>query len=163
MRIILARPAQQETATRDSDPPSASTEFSADYWDAFRIAGVNGVRPGKWAASALGGAEVANRAFGGLVWHTMMGFELAPRDATDALVGWHISTDAADKFVLDVDGSRTAGRMVFVCDGDDLLWTTMLRHHSRSGAAIWAVLGKAHRALAPRCLEHARRSLTASI
>ncbi|MGA8988626.1 hypothetical protein [Aeromicrobium sp.] len=141
-------------------PPSTVAEFSADYWDAFRISRVAGARPSGWAMSALSGADAANRAFGGLVWHTLMGFELAPRGASGALVGWHIATDTSDKLVLDVDGTRTVGRMTFEHVGSDLLWTTMLRHHGRTGERMWTVLGKAHRVLAPRCLEHARRSLT---
>ena len=142
-----------------AEPPSAVAEFSADYWDAFRISRVAGARPCTWATLALRGADAANRAFGGLVWHTLMGFKLAPRVASDALVGWHVTANTSDRLVLDVDGTRTAGRMTFEHVGNDMLWTTMLRHHGRSGENVWAVLGKAHRALAPRCLEHARRSL----
>lgn len=135
------------------------TEFSADYWDAFRIVGVDGVLPRTWAGLALAGADAANRAFGRLVWHATMGFDLVPRGASNALVGWRITSDTADRIVLDVDGTRSAGRMVLAHDGDDLVWTTMLRHHGRAGTAIWAVIGSAHRALVPRRMEQSRCSL----
>lgn len=163
MRITLGRLSRGLSASRETRPSPAVAEFGADYWDAFRISSVDGARPSQWAASALSGAEAANRAFGRMVWHTLMAFELAPRGASDALVGWHVTADTPDRLVLDADGSRTAGRMLFEHVGGDVLWTTMLRHHGRSGAVTWSVLGHAHRALAPRCLEHARRSLTSDI
>ena len=163
MRITLVKSSRGLSASRETRPSPAVAEFVADYWDGFRMANVVGARPSQWAASALSGAEAANRAFGGLVWHTLTGCKLAPRGASEALVGWRVTTDTPDMLVLDVDGTRTAGRMVFEHVDGDLLWTTMLRHHGRTGAMTWAVLGNAHRALAPRCLEHARRLLTNAI
>ena len=38
-------------------------------------------------------------------------------------------------------------------------WTTILVFHRRAGARIWAIASLAHRALAPRLLERAARSL----
>ncbi|HEY4269309.1 MAG TPA: hypothetical protein VGM94_14080 [Galbitalea sp.] len=144
---------------RDVDCLGVVADFGADYWDAFRITGLGGVRPSSWAAASLGAVEVAHRAFGIVVWGGLLGFDLAPRDTDGALVGWQVTADTQDQFFLDADGSRMAGRMAFTRDGDDLVWTTMLRHHSASGPRVWAVLSPVHRAIAPRSLMMARRAL----
>lgn len=149
-------------ASRVLEPPREAANFRADYWDCFRIATPEAVRPGIWAALALGRADSANRAFGNLIWHRLMGFDLASRGAPQTLTGWRVTTDTADAFVMDVEGSRTSGRMVFaVVAPGELRWTTMLRHHTRGGRAVWSALGHAHRLLAPWCLNRAHHALTA--
>ena len=159
MRILDTSANSESLPTRDPGPSGIVTEFGADYWDAFRIADVRGVRPAAWARACLGGTDAAHRAFGIVVWGLLLGFDLAPPGADGTLVGWQVTTDTEDQFVMDADGSRMTGRMAFVRDGGELSWTTMLRHHSHSGPVVWSALAPVHRAIVPRNLTAARRAL----
>ena len=76
------------------------------------------------------------------------------------MVGWRMSATDPERLVLDSDGRLMAGRMVFVRAGTDITWTTMLRFHRPVGRHIWSVAGRAHRELAPRCLDRARHYFT---
>jgi hypothetical protein len=148
----IARPG----AVRLTAAATVGADFSPDYLDSFGIDAVPGAAPREWARLSLRGA---NGPFGSVVWGGLLGFDLAGSDAPDSLVGWRINRDTADEFVLDVDGSLMAGRMIFSGADDQLVWTTMLRFHRPVGRRIWAIAGNAHRAIAPRCLDLARQAL----
>jgi hypothetical protein len=135
----------------------------ADYSDAFRIAAAPGHSAREWAQRSLRGADPANGLFGRLIWHGLLGFQLAPSGTAGTLVGWRIVVDEPDLFVLETDGRLMAGRMVFEACDTALTWTTMLRYHRRAARRIWAAAGHAHRALTPRCLQAARRSLVGEL
>jgi hypothetical protein len=98
-----------------------------------------------------------------LVWHGLLGFELAAPGTAGSLVGWRIAVDEPELLVLETDGRLMSGRMVFEACDTSLTWTTMLHYHRPIARAIWAVAGHVHRALTPRCLEAARKSLQRSI
>lgn len=136
--------------------------FAADYGDAFRIAAVRGHRASDWAQRSLSGADPARGLFGRLVWHGLLGFELAAPGTAGSLVGWRIAVDEPELFVLETDGRLMAGRMVFEACDTALTWTTMVHYHRPIAGVIWAVAGRVHRALTPRCLEAARQSLQRS-
>lgn len=139
-------------------PPDRVLEFEPDYVDRFAVdAGPHELEPRHLARRALAGAAAANDAFGRLVWGALLGFEL-DRGAPGTMLGWRVSSETATELVLDTDGPRMAGRMVFARSGDELVWTTMLRFHGAAGRRIWALAGNAHRFIAPRALASARPS-----
>lgn len=149
---MSVQPARAERTT----PKSADTkDFRADYGDAFRIAATSDAAVREWARLSLRGAEGP---FGDLVWHGVLGFRLASKGTPGTLVGWHVAVDEPDRFVVESDGRLMAGRMIFETGEADLTWTTMLRFHNPVARIVWAVVGNAHRALAPRCLEIAARA-----
>jgi hypothetical protein len=139
--------------------PALVADFAADYADAFRMPADDGRTARDWAAASLAGAEVAGGAFARLAWHGLLGFELAPRGTAGTVVGWRVSVDEPQRCVLDVDGRLMAGRIVFALTEGVVTWTTMLRYHRPAAGRVWAVAGHLHRALAPRCLNAARRTL----
>ena len=141
-------------------PADERAGFAADYGDTFRVAAVPGVAAREWARASLRGAEVGNRLFPRLVWHGALGFDLAARSVPQTMVGWHVTTDEPDRFVLDTDGRLMAGRLVFVTTDETVLWTTLLRFHRPAGRRVWTVAGPVHRTLAPRLLTDAHRSLS---
>ena len=144
------------TATRTEVPEGAVSDFSPDYSDCFRVASVSGSTAADWARASLRGADGA---FSRVVWQGTLGFELASSGTPGTLVGWAIRHDTAERFVLEADGPRMAGRMVFELEGDEVRWTTSLRYHRSIAGLIWAAVGPGHRRLAPRNLGNARRSL----
>jgi hypothetical protein len=152
----------EASATRVDVGARVRAEFPADYCDAFRIASVPGHRAREWARRSLRGADPANGSFGRLVWHRLLGFQLAGSGTAGTLVGWHIAVDEPDLLVLETDGRLMAGRMIFEASDTAVTWTTMLRYHRPAARPIWAAAGHAHRALTPRCLEAARQSLQRS-
>ena len=130
--------------------------FRADYVDTFHVeAATTPAR--EWARLSLRAADVP---FSTLVWQGVLGFRLAAPATPGTLVGWRIAVDEPDRFVMECDGRLMAGRMMFEISADVLTWTTMLRFHGRAGRAVWAVAGNAHRALAPRCLDAAARTVS---
>lgn len=133
--------------------------FGADYSDAFSVATVAGSTASAWARRSLRGANVANGAFKNAVWHGALGFDLAAEGTPDAFVGWQISTDLPERFVLDADGRLMRGRMVFEVSPSVVTWTTMLAFHRPAGARIWSVAAHVHRALARGLLGRAAASL----
>jgi hypothetical protein len=142
------------TATR-IDVPRALT-VGVDYADCFRAVAVPGASAGDWATATLRGAEGP---FSRIVWHGVLGFDLAAPGTPDTLVGWAITADSPERFVMETDGRLMAGRMVFDVDETDVRWTTSLRFHGKAGSIIWAGAGVAHRWLAPRTLGSGRRKL----
>ena len=146
--------------TRLVDEPPDVAAFGAGSWDCFRIAPVPPDHPPRaWAALSLAGAQAAGGAFGKLGWGEARGLELAPRGTSGTLVGWRIREDTADRLVLDADGPRLAGRMIFARVEDGVEWTTLVRSHGAAGRRIWGVLVHAHRALVPWCLGRAEGAL----
>jgi hypothetical protein len=93
------------------------------------------------------------------MWQAALGFDLAAAGTPGTFVGWHISTDLPEQFVLDADGRLMRGRMVFDLSATTVCWTTMLEFRRNVGARIWSVAGHAHRAIAPRLLGQAATSL----
>ena len=156
----MTRP--EASATRVDVDARVRAEFAADYGDAFRIASVPSHRAHEWAQRSLRGADPANGSFGRLVWHGLLGFQLAASGTAGTLVGWQIAVDEPDLFVLETDGRLMAGRMIFQACDIAVTWTTMLRYHRPAARPIWAAAGHAHRALTPRCLTAARHSLRRS-
>jgi hypothetical protein len=149
----------EASATRVDVDARHLSGFPADYCDAFRVAGVPGHRTREWAQRSLRGADPEHGLFGRLVWHRLLGFQLAAPGSAETLVGWQIRVDEPELFVLDADGWLMAGRMVFQACDTHVTWTTMLRYHRPAARRIWAAAEHVHRALAPRCLDAARRSL----
>ena len=143
--------------TRATVPESAVADFAADYADCFRVTSFPGRHSAAdWAEATLRGSDGV---FGRVVWHGLLGFELAPSGTAGSLVGWRIAEDAPGRFVMEADGPRMAGRMTFDVEGQEVRWTTALRYHGRVAALIWSGAGIVHRQLAPRSLDDARRSL----
>src|SRR5690348_15939646 len=101
-----------------------------DYSDAFAVAVVPGPTAADWAHRSLHGADIAHGAFRNLVWHGVLGFDLAETNAPGTHVGWLISTDLPEQFILDADGRLMRGRMVFDISPTTATWTTMLAFHS---------------------------------
>jgi len=145
-----------DTASRTAVPETAVADFASDYADCFRTASVPGTTAADWATMSLRGADGA---FGTVVWHGILGFDLAPAGAPGTLVGWSVRHDSPERFVLETEGRLMAGRMVFEMTGDQVLWTTTLRYHGSVAGWVWAAAGPAHRRLAPHSLGRARHSL----
>ena len=139
--------------------PALLAEFRADYADAFRLDTDAGHPARAWAQRCLRGADAMGGLFAGLVWHRVLGLQLAAPHTPGTLVRWQIGVDEPSRFVLDSAGGRMAGRMVFETSAAAVTWTTMLRFGRPSAGAIWKAAGHAHRALAPRCLAAAAASL----
>jgi hypothetical protein len=137
-------------------------EFAADYSDAFRIDAEPGHSAGEWAQRSLRGAEAGHGLFSRMAWRGLLGLHLAAPGTPGTLVGWRIAVDEPERFVLETGGRLMSGRMVFELSDAAVTWTTMLRYHRPAARFVWAGAGHAHRALAPRCLENARRSLQRS-
>jgi hypothetical protein len=144
------------SAVRANVPSSAIADFEPDYSDCFRIASVpGGHSAADWARATLRGADGT---FSRVVWQGILGFALSS-GAPNTLVGWPIVQDTFERFVLQTGGRLMSGRMVFELDGDEVRWTTSLRYDRSIAAAIWAVVGPAHRRIAPQSLEGGRRRL----
>src|SRR3954447_950050 len=143
-------------ALRLSEESPVVAEFGAEYWDSYAIAAVPGVAPRECARLSLRGADGV---FGPVVWHGLLGFKLAEKQAPGTLVGWSIGRDTEDQYVLDVDGSLMTGRMVFALVNGQIVWTTMLKFHNTRARRTWSIAGNAHRAIAPRVLGGARQAL----
>jgi hypothetical protein len=152
----------EASATRVDVDARVQSGFTPDYGDALRIAAVPGHRAREWAERSLRGAERRHGLFAGLVWHGLLGFQLAAPGTAATLVGWHVAVDEPDLFVVEADGRLMAGRMVFEACDTAVTWTTMLRYHRPVARPIWGAAAYAHRALTPRCLDAARRSLRRS-
>jgi hypothetical protein len=126
-----------------------------DYADCFRVAAVPGASAGDWARATLRGADGA---FSRIVWQGILGFDLTS-GAPGTFVGWPITEDSPERFVMETGGRLMAGRMVFDVDETEVRWTTSLRYDGTIGRVIWAGAGAAHRRIAPRSLEGGRRRL----
>jgi hypothetical protein len=155
-------PALLSSAAQQVDVGNLALGFlpDADYADAFQ-ASATGDRPARdWAKRTLGsGTSALDRTFGTLVWHGILGFDLAPADTPETLVGWAVPVDSPELFVLAADGRLMAGCMVFEVSAQNVLWTTLLRFHRPPAERIWSVAQHVHRALAGRVLARAAGSL----
>jgi hypothetical protein len=148
-----------DTVRRIEAPPPPVTEFEPDYWDAFATSG-SAASALEWARSSLRGADASGGLFSRVVWHGVLGFDLAAPNTPDTLVGWRITDRSPTRLVLDTDGRMMAGRMVFQTSEASVTWTTMVRYHHPLARPVWQIASHAHRALVPRCLGSARRSLS---
>jgi hypothetical protein len=148
-----------DVATRTAVPEGAVADFAPDYSDCFQIASVPGTTAADWAGASLRGADGP---FSRVVWQGLLGFRLSSSGTVGTLVGWPIREEAPDRFVMEADGRLMAGRMAFELVDGQVRWTTTLRFHGTIGRLVWAGAGPAHRRLAPRCLDQARRKLLPS-
>jgi hypothetical protein len=137
----------------------ALAEFGADYADAYSIASPHRGPVRDWAKACVGGADAVNGAFGRLVWAGVLGFRLDHRSGPGTFVGWRVTVDEPERYLLDADGRLMAGQMIFARSGETVTWTTMLRFHTATSERIWAGLGHVHRAMAQRLLTRAARRL----
>jgi hypothetical protein len=162
MAVVVVGVAQlgaaHKVAQVDADPATVAA-FGADYSDAFSVAAAAGTTAADWARQSLRGADAANGVFRQGVWHGVLGFDLASPETPDTFVGWRISEDRPERFVLDADGRLMRGRMVFDVSPSVVTWTTMLAFHRPAGARVWSVAAYIHRALVRRLLGRAATSL----
>ena len=140
-------------AMRVDVPEALAAEY--DYSDCFRVAAVPGVSAGEWARATLRGADGT---FSRVVWQGILGFDLTS-GAPGTWVGWPVTEDSPERFVMETGGRLMAGRMVFDVDATEVRWTTSLRYHGATGRLVWATVGAAHRWIAPRTLDGGRRRL----
>jgi hypothetical protein len=144
------------------EPPAEALRFQpdCDYADAFALVGAPDAPARGWAAAALGsGGELGQRVFGSLVWHGLLGFDLAAPGTDGTMVGWTVAVDEPDLFVLKTDGRLMTGCMVFAIDGSTVTWTTALHYLSPRAEPIWALAQRVHRALAGRLLTRAAATI----
>jgi len=149
-----------ERVKRVALPDRIADGFAPDYGDCFRTVSPVHVDARHWASESLRGAEGGGGVFSRIVWHGLLGFELAPSGSPGTLVGWSVRLDTSRRFELETDGSLMAGRMVFLVGGGEVSWATLLRFHRSRGRVIWAAAGHVHRAVTPRCLHSAGQALT---
>lgn len=144
----------------DVVPPTRSRLAGAEYADAFRIT-ANGRHPAEqWARSAFeGGPSAKRRLFGLVVWRGLLGLRLAPFNSSDHVAGWAIVENEPETVVLHAESWLIVARLVIDVADSHTTLTTLMRYVRPEGRAVWAVLGIAHRRLAPRVLAGARRSL----
>ena len=144
------------------EPPAAALAFlpDADYADAFALRGAPSAPAQVWAELALASRlGLGQRLFGTLVWHGVLGFDLAPPGTDGTLVGWRVEVDEPQLFVLTTDGSLMSGAMVFATGDATVTWTTALRYRKPRGRAIWGQAQRVHRALAGRLLARAASAI----
>ena len=143
------------------DVPAVARGFlpDADYADAFRLPAVGHRAACDWARHSLGtGVSLLDRIFGRVVWHGVLGFDLAEPGTSGTLAGWRIAVDRPDLAALSIDGRLMTGRIVFAVSPENVTWTTLLRFHRPPAERIWAVAQHVHRALAGPLLARAARS-----
>lgn len=132
----------------------------ADYADAFRVAADASHQAEQWARSAFEGGPPGTRGlFGLVVWRGMLGLRLGPLDSPDHVAGWEIVENEPERVVLHADSWMLVARLVFDVSDVDATMTTVMRYDRRVAHGVWAVLGIAHRSLAPQVLDRAARSL----
>jgi hypothetical protein len=143
-------------------PPADALAFlpGQNYADAFSVADPPPASARTWAERCLAGEpEWQHRVFGTLVWHGVLGFDLAQPGTDGTMVGWRIAVDEPELFVLKTDGRLMAGCMVFAIDGRSVTWTTALEYHSTRAKTIWSGAQHAHRMLAGRLLGRAAHAI----
>jgi len=90
-----------EGAPRVEAPAELTADFSAGYGDCFQIAGVPGQGAREWGRLSLRGADGA---FGKIVWHGILGFDLAAPDVAGL---WSAGSSASTS--RDASSSRPTG------------------------------------------------------
>lgn len=98
-------------------------------------------------------------AIANVIWGGVLGFDLADRATRGTFVGWRVTEDVPDRYMMEVAGSRMTGRMVFARTSTGMEWTTMLRFDRATARVVWSAVGRSHREIAPRSLAAARRRL----
>ncbi|HJQ43132.1 MAG TPA: hypothetical protein VJ831_08610 [Jatrophihabitantaceae bacterium] len=150
---------------RRVDPPAGALAYltDVDYADAFAIASAPPTPARTWAKLCLtGGPSLPRRAFSTLVWHGVLGFDLAASQAPDTFAGWSIVVDEPELFVLTCEGRLMSGLMVFAAPEAGVpavTWTTALHYLSPRAKTIWSAAQHVHHALAPRLLTGAASRL----
>lgn len=148
---------QARSATR-VEPSQDALRYLADhdYADAFRLTDAPSAPARTWAKLSIGSTPgIVQRTFGTVVWHGVLGFDLAPIDTDGTMVGWQIAVDQPDLFVLTVDGRLMTGCMVFRVEDEIVTWTTALHYIEPRAERIWGAAQHVHRALAGRLLARA--------
>jgi Protein of unknown function (DUF2867) len=86
-------------------------------------------------------------------------FRLGPVTSADHIIGWKIAHSDRNQFVLTADGSLMRGRLTLCRQADQhaVLTTHLFFRHRATARMVWAVIGPAHRAIAPRLIEHSAR------
>jgi hypothetical protein len=142
-------------------PPALSRLAEADYADAFRIASEARLPAEQWARCAFeGGPRGADRLFVLVAWQGVLGLRLAPPDLPGHLAGWAIVENEPKILVLHAESWLMVARMVVDVSDSHTTLTTLLRYKRPAARRMWVMAGIAHRALAPRVLGRAGRSLT---
>lgn len=150
-------PASAPVVTRVRADPAVAPGFSAQYADAFQVAGVRTATAREWALRSLRGAAANDGRFARIAWHGLLRFDLAPFDSPDAIAGWRIVSDDGQRIVLATSGPLIDGRLVFEATESGVTWTTLLRFPRRAGRRRWRLLGAVHRLIVPRALRRAAR------
>lgn len=126
-----------------------------DYADAFAVAVPEGAGPfdaAVFVREALEDAPAAIRAVVDTAWR-LLGFRLGPRDA-EHILGWRIVAARPDAVQIAVSGSRMDGVIVGRTGPAAVSVTTYLRYVRPTAALrIWAVVGHAHRRVAPYLIQ----------
>ncbi len=158
----LAKPVTDTRAERTDVGAEALGRLpDADYADAFRIASAPGITAEQWARRAFeSGPRAARQLFGLIVMQGMLGLRLVAPDSPNVAGLWAIVENEPDILVLHAEGRLMAGRMIVQASAARATLTTLLRYERPAARRVWWVVGNAHRALAPRLLKRARRSLT---
>lgn len=164
MMSSLAKSATETRAERTEVGPEALSRLpDADYADAFRIASAPNTTAEQWARRAFeSGPRAPRQLFGLIVWQGVLGFRLVARDSPNVAGRWAIVENEPEILVLRSEGRLMAHRMIVEASGSHTTLTTLLRYERPAARRVWSAVGNAHRALAPRILERARRSLTHS-
>ena len=151
-------------------PPKArriqpQLDASADYADAFEIPiGEHDSRTAEQAFRDGLGAEpgISGRLVLWIHRHVLR-FRLGPVSSPDYVIGWKIVRSDPDQFVLTADGSLMRGQLELCRQADRhaVLTTQLFFRHHGTARMVWAVVGPAHRAIAPRLIEHSARRAAA--
>jgi hypothetical protein len=137
--------------------------LTSDYADSFQIElpEPDHRSPERWVRAGLEGAPAWVRAII-LFAHTyLLRFRLEPTPAPDRVLGWRITISSDDAVVLRASGPLLAAAIVGRRSGPTIMTvTTFVGFRHRTAPAIWAVVGPAHRRIAPRLLVAAARTDT---
>jgi hypothetical protein len=140
------------------DVPADLATF--DYADAFELTlPVADRRPAEeWLRSGLEEAPAAVRQLIRWVHRHVLGFDLAPADSPDHVLGWAVVSSEADACRLEtasplfraaILGQRRSSTTVTL--------QTVLHYRSPAARWIWRVVGPLHRGIAPVLLGRAAR------
>jgi len=157
----LAEPVTKTHAERTEVGRKALSRLpGAEYADAYRIASAPGVTAEQWARRAFeSGPHAQRQLFSLIVWRGLLGLRLVAPDSPN-VAGWAIAENQPAILVLRAEGRLVAGRLIVEASAAHTTLTTLLRYERPAARRVWSVLGNAHRVVAPRILERARRSLT---
>ena len=122
--------------------------FGHDYVDLFvaNVPGADTVDAEVWARATCEGAPAAGRF---LAWQTALALRLDHEPSPDRVVGWRIGARGPGWIRLEAESWHLAARMLFMTEGDHVLFATFLRYDRTPARAVWGALSVVHRAAAP--------------